>query len=489
MRLTIKYNLFFACFGSILLFSCKKWDEHNKATTPSSNQTLFQEISKRQNLSTFSEYLAKTGLDKLLASSKTFTVWAPTNDAFQSLDPSIVSDSAKLRAFLSNHIAYQSYYTSMAQTTIRVPLLNGKREDFLNKKFGDATITEADFSAKNGVLHLIDKAVPPAESAWELVNNTTAQYKQSAFIALQNYTYQDPNLAIIDSISSTTGLPVYRPGTGLVTANRFNNTVYDLKNEDRQYTLFILTDAALQTEVDSLKQFYKTGSADSTNDLATMKVLQDVIVDSLYTIDQLPSVLTSKFAVPIRINKNDIAQTIPLSNGVAYVMNKLDFLTQEKIQNVVIQGENPRGFFQPDGTPADVRSTTFYRVRQDPGTGQIFNDISLYNHGVSQLNILYQAFNLPSTKYKVYWRAVNDTISVNGTVNPLAYSQRLAMGTNASSTFGYKTVEPNDYSEVYLGEYTQDAYGTLDMFLTAAKSTSAAANRLTLDYIRLEPEF
>ncbi len=489
MRFTIKHSLVFVSFALITLAACKKWDEHNKAVTPSSNETLFQEISKQQNLSRFSEYLAKTGLDKLLASSKTFTVWAPTNDALQSLDPSIVSDTAKLRAFLSNHISYQSYYTSMAQTNIRVPLLNGKREDFLNKKFGDATITEADLSAKNGVLHLIDRAVPPAESAWELVNNTTAQYKQSAFIASQNYTYQDPNLAIIDSISSATGLPVYRPGTGLVTANRFNNTVYDLKNEDKQYTFFILNDNALKTEVDSLAAFYKTGSVDSTNDLATMKVLQDVIVDSLYTIDQLPSVLISKFGVPIRINKNDIGQTIRLSNGVAYVMNKLDFVTKEKIQNIVIQGENPRGFFRPDGTPVDVRSTTFYRLRRDPNTGQLFNDISLYNHGQSELNILYQAFNLPSAKYKVYWRAVNDTISVNGAVDPIAYSQKLAMGTRTSSTFGYKSVAPNDYSEVYLGEYTQDAYGTLDIFLTAAKSTSAAANRLTLDYIRLEPEF
>jgi hypothetical protein len=240
--------------------------------------------------------------------------------------------------------------------------------------------------------------------------------------------------------------------------------------------------------VDSLTAFYKTSSPDSTNDLATMKVIQDVIVDSLYTIDQLPPVLTSKFGVPIRINKNDIAQTIRLSNGVAYVMNKLDFFTKEKIQNIFIQGENPRGFFRADGTPVDVKTTTFYRVKKD-STGQIFNDIFLYNHGVAQLNIQYTAFNLPSMNYKVYWRTANDTISVNGNVNPITFKQRLAMSTRTNATFPYTDVKPLNYNEVYLGIYNQANYGNLEMFLTAANSTSAGTNNLTLDYIRLEPQF
>lgn len=489
MRFTIKNILFFAFSGLLSLSSCKKWDDHNKALTPASGLTLLQEINKRPELSKFAQYLVKTGLDKELASSKTYTVWAPTDAALQGLDASIVADSAKLRAFLSNHISYQSFYTGMAQSGIRVPLINGKREDFLNKKFADANITAADFSASNGVLHEIDKMVPPKQSAWELVNNTMSLYKESNFIVSQNYTYQDPNLAVIDSISSTTGQPVYRPGTGMVTANRFNSQVYDLKNEDRQYTFFILTDDALKTEVDSLAGYYVTGTPDSTNNLATMKVIQDVVVEGLYPIDQLPPALISRFGVPIPIDKNNIVQTIQLSNGVAYVINKLDFLTSDKMQNVFIQGEYPRGFFRPNGDPVDVRSTTFYRVRKDPNTGEVFNDIYLYNHGIAQLGILYQAFNLPSMKYKVYWRAVNDTIRVNGTINPASFSQRLAMGTQGSATFPYKAVNANDYSEIYLGEYTQTSYGKLDMFLTAANSTSAAANRMTLDYIRLEPQF
>jgi uncharacterized surface protein with fasciclin (FAS1) repeats len=479
-----KKNIFLPVLMVFTLAACKKWDDHTAVANPALQTNLFEEISKKPTLSKFTEYLVKTGLDKELAASKTFTVWAPSNDALQSLDPAIAADTAKLAAVLRNHIAYQLYYTSSTQATVRVPMLNGKQVNFGGKKFDDANITEGNLPARNGVFHVIDKLVPPLQNVWEFVNSTTAQYNQNAFIASQNFTFQDPNLAIVDSISSTTGLPIYRPGTGMVTRNRFNDLVYDLKDEGRLYTYFVLNNAALKTEVDSLGVFYKTSTVDSTNMLSTMGVVQDAVVEGLYTIDQLPPFLTSKFGVAIPIDKNAIVSTQRVSNGVVYVMNKMDFLTSQKIKTVIIQGEFPRGFYNATGVPVDVRTTTFYRVRTNPVTAKNFNDIFIYNHGVSGLNVLYQAFNLPSVKYKVYWLAVNDTLRVNNVVNPVAFNQRLAMGSRTATTFANVSVPINTYTEVYLGEYTKQTFGTLDMFLTASGTGS-----LSLDYIRLEPQF
>src|SRR6478735_1483116 len=100
---------------ALCLLGCKKWEEHTALDNQDLAKTLLDEVSQRSNLSKFTEYLKKTGLDKELASSKTYTVWAPTNDALQNLDPTIVADSAKLRRFIANHIAYQSFFLRNAQ--------------------------------------------------------------------------------------------------------------------------------------------------------------------------------------------------------------------------------------------------------------------------------------------------------------------------------------------------------------------------------------
>ena len=55
--------------------------------------------------------------------------------------------------------------------------------------------------------------------------------RRNAYIVGLNYNAFDPARAIIDSISVLTGLPVYRPGTGIVQRNYYNDQVYDLKRE------------------------------------------------------------------------------------------------------------------------------------------------------------------------------------------------------------------------------------------------------------------
>jgi uncharacterized surface protein with fasciclin (FAS1) repeats len=493
----VKYSLIISTVLIIGLYSCKKWDEHTAVVNPAATETIFEQISKRTNLNKFEEYLLKTGLDKELNSSKIYTVWAPTDDALNSLDPAIISDSARLRLFMSNHISTQAFYTTNVQTSVRVPLLNGKRATLTTTKFDEASITEANFTARNGVLHIIDKAAPLLQNLWEFINSTSAQYAQNAFIVSQNFTGFDPSTAIIDSISSTTGLPIYKPGTGLTSRNRYNDQVYDLKNETKQYTYFLLNNAALKKEVDSLTTFYKTSTSDSTNNLSNMSVVRDAIVEGEYSIEQLPATLVSKFGVVIPINKNAIVETHRVSNGVVYIVNELNFLTKDKIQNLFVQGENPRGYFRPTGEGVNPSNSIFIRNRANPITKVLFTDLYALGHGIAGLAINYQISNVPSAKYKVYWVAVNDTISITNnfwptlptatTPNPSPlFQQRLAMGSQTATTFPYINVQHLNYNEVLLGEYTQTAYGTLNMFLIAALT---GANNLTLDYIRLEPQF
>ena len=480
---------------SIFLIACKKWDDHTALKDQNLNLNLLQAVSERPNLSKFYEYLQKTGLDKELSSSKTYTVWAPTNDALQNLDPAIAADSARLRKLIANHIAFQQFFTRDVPLAegMRIPMLSGKRIGFLKNKFDDASIIESDKFVNNGVLHLVDKIAPVLSNAWELVNETKTAFLQSAFITSLNFNGFDPSTAIIDSINAVTGQPIYRPGTGVIARNRFNDQVYDLKNEQKQYTYFILNNTGFNVEVNKLKPYYATGTADSTTNLSSFAVVKDLLVDSLMLNPaQWPDTLRliSKFGVTIPIEKSKIVETRKMSNGIAYVMSSVNFSAKSKIPTIINQGRNPSAFFRPTGELVDVRNATFYRARTHPVTGQLFNDIFLYNHGVASLNIQYQSQNTPSVKYKVSWVAVNDTLTVDrgNRINPVVFSQRLAMGSRTSTSFALIAVNPNNYNEVSLGEYTQTGYGDLNMFLTAANSGTAGVNSLSLYYIKLVPD-
>ena len=493
LKTTILPVLLFA----LCLTACKKWDDHTKVDDAALTRTLADEISQRPDLSRFYEYLKKTGLDKELSSSKTYTVWAPVNDALQNLDPAVIADTVRLRQFIGNHISNQSYYVRNAQAPVRVPMLNGKRVLFTGAKFDDANLTEADKSMGNGVLHVVSKTAPVYPNAWELVNDTKANFQQSAFILTLTRKVFDATNAVVDSINSQTGRPVYRPGTDSVLRNSFNTDVYDLQSEDKQYTYFILNDAALSTETGKLNPYFKTSTADSTRSLAQFAVVKDLIVEGELPLAQLPVLLSSKFGVKIPIDKSKIVETRRLSNGIAYVISGIGFDVKEKITAVVVQGENYRGFFDATGAVVTPRqnnvSAVMVRSRVNPVTGLPFTDLFVYNHGISALSVLYRAPNLSSVKYKVYWVAVNDTLIVDRTnaVVPAVFNQRLAMGTFNANFLPNATglsVAPLSYTEIYLGDWVQASYGGLNMFLTAAASTAAALNKLNLDYIRLVPD-
>src|ERR1700749_555217 len=108
----------------ILLFTgCKKQTGEHNETDQSLEKNLFQMISADANLSTFTNYLKQTGYDSVLGSSRGYTVYAFPNSVLATLDPAVVNNPARLKAFIGNHIALQKYFAS---TTKRVPMLNGK---------------------------------------------------------------------------------------------------------------------------------------------------------------------------------------------------------------------------------------------------------------------------------------------------------------------------------------------------------------------------
>jgi Fasciclin domain len=528
-----KKFLLLAVILTIILSGCKKWDDHIAVNNQDLTQDLYTVVKNDPALSRFAELVTQAGLDSLLKSPKTFTVWAPSNTALATLDPSIPNDINKLRSFILNHISYQLYFTKDAQTSIRIGMLNGKYNNFLANKFEDAALTSADKYVRNGVLHVIDKYIPVLPNLWDYINSTTATYRQNSFVAGLNFLTFDPSLAIIDSISATTGLPIYHPGTGIVIKNSFNEKVFDTRREDKQFTYFIIADAGLTLKSDSLKPYFATASPTRTDSLAKWYVVKDLIVENLYpTTASLPAVLISKFGVPIPINTSLIIDSKKVSNGMVYVLSLSGITTASKFQQIIVQGENPSGF------QSDKTSNTSYRIRKDrPDTTKTYSDLMVSGHGVTDYYAFYRLNEMPTMKYNVYARAINDfqtqvvfqSVSLFSFVPPAAFTQIPGVPVfiptaprspaqlwypvpstrggvaplPAIYTFvppGFAAVSlssPNGaFTETFLGSFTSNSFGTLDIRLMSGATATlptlpvfgaTGSGPIVLDYLRIVP--
>lgn len=456
---------------------CNKWKDATTVTQQDLTINLLQAISSNPDLSKFRQYVAQAGLDSVLQVSKTFTVWAPTNAAIQALDPAVVSDPVKLKAFILNHISNQLYFTRDVAVPQRIAMLGGKYNSFSTIKFDEAPLLTTDRYVSNGVLHTINGIVPPLQNIWDFVNSTKAQYAQNAYLVSLNYNGFDASQAVIDSISVLTGLPIYHPGTGIVQRNYFNDRVYDLKREDKQYTYFVMQDANFVVEADSLKNYYATGVTTQTDSLTRWNVVKDLVYDVPYAnMLAVPPALVSKSGITVPLSPVFLVEAKRFSNGYVYVMSKVDVPTVNKFLPITIQGENPSGFL------TDKSGNTNYRQRFNPVTGLNFSDILVSGHGVTTYYSFYRINEMPSIKYQVYAFGINDFQS--GTFSQTINAWHNGLGAlQGTLTHAVPLVTAtNAYTEVNLGQITITRFGTVDWRLT-----STTTNPIVLDYLRLVP--
>lgn len=507
-----RYWLLIVCSTIIITESCKKWEDHIALPQQQLSETVLEHMRKDPQLSSFVAYAEQTGLDSILNASKNITVFAPTNDALAAIPNTVKTDLAQLKAYLQNHISSNAYFIRDAVDSLRVPMLNGKRIFFINKKFDDANIVEADTYLKNGVLHKIDKAIALMPSVWEFIVQTKNDYAQNAYISSLNFLGQDPSLAQLDSINPNTGEPVYVPGTGIVTINTFKTKVLDVAKEDSLFTYILLTNDAFTTEKNKLLPYFNSRSTDTTTNNASWAVVKDFAIRGLYNEANLPAVLQSKFGVHVQMNKSSIVSVKKLSNGIAYIMSAANTPVQEKIPVVYVEGETPYSL------SVNSSATVFYRQRKDSITGRNFNDIYL-NMGSGGANryATYFSNQLFTTKYKVYMMSLSDKVTSGqgdgtyGTDSTLAHIVKVfnAQGADSLRFESSVNVTPNTYTEFYLGEFANDQYnwllsypsstpdGKSYIFNPATKyirlqAPATAVGRpfnLTLNYLRFEPVF
>jgi len=460
------------------LNSCKNaMDEHIEVVNIDNTVDLFEKIAAQPNLSKFSGFIKSTGYDKILTSSQSYTVWAPTNDALATLDAAISADPVKLKDFVANHVAYTTITTPKnIGDTLRVSLMNKKYATIVGDKYEEASVVGSGKFVRNGALYVIDKAVETKKNVWEYMLGSTDAPLQTSYISnISTLVIDSANAAIIGYTNS--GAPIFAPNPPMVSRNAYWTTVADLRTENQQYTFFMLPDAVYNSEAAKLTPYFSVSDK--------FALVRDLTVKGLYTLDKLPDTLLSTRGVKIPVSKAAIVKSYRASNGIVYVVNALPFRLKDKVPVFKIEGENPFSF------RADRTNNTFYRLKLD-NNNVPYRDIEVYNHAIAEYYIRYYRTAVPFVKYKVYARAIAGAAGDSQVAN---FTQRYFIYNPLTSTidlpvydlFATQTVTPLNYSEVYLGDYSPKQFGVLDLRLTSANSTAVNVNTLILDYLRFEP--
>lgn len=135
--------------------------------------TIAETAMADKNFSTLVEAVKAADLADTLKGEGPFTVFAPTNEAFEKVGKEkiaeLLKDKAKLKEILTAHVVKGTWAAA------DVAKLNGKEAETLQgTKFpikvegdkvmiGTATVTKTDIKCKNGVIHVIDTVLMPKE--------------------------------------------------------------------------------------------------------------------------------------------------------------------------------------------------------------------------------------------------------------------------------------------------------------------------------------
>jgi uncharacterized surface protein with fasciclin (FAS1) repeats len=493
-----KLSIFFLAI--VFLASCKdKWDDHNAVNENALSENLIQLISADTSFSVFYSYLQKTGYDKLLAQSQMFTVWAPGNSALAELDQSIINDSAKLRAFVGNHIAYKQYSTSQSADSVEIKMINGKN---LYYKTADTAIGGKALDKKvrnvychNGILHKISSVLYAKDNIWEYYNSLGDDV-----LTLQKY-YLSLVSKVFDESSSTrtgtdpsTGKPVY--DTVWAYKNVFLNTIADVSNEDSLYTFFVIKDGAFSKEYTKMAAYIRDTSQYSeslTKYYINYDINKDIVVRGKFMPGHLPTTLVSINGIQIPSSKIAIDSYYECSNGIVYVVSNFDIPIENKIPTVLVEGED---YISTRDSALKAVSVSLLGIRARTwasGGKDLMVPGGSTGHKTPYLNVSYRTPSyVYAMTYKVYWKAINDfqtdSFQQKIAIDPINGTELRDVSLDVTSLKYIKAHSGSTYQETYLGDYTFIDYRKAMLYLVANGTTGSAPNDpIVLDYLKLVP--
>ena len=130
---------------SLFVFVSCDDDEDNVVPEPTAN--IVEYISSQPNFATLETAILTAGLETVLSGNGPFTVFAPSNEAFNNLDSNTLNTILSTPELLTSLLQYHVVSGKVSSSD----LSNGE----------DANILEVNIQGSNGVIHVIDKVLIP----------------------------------------------------------------------------------------------------------------------------------------------------------------------------------------------------------------------------------------------------------------------------------------------------------------------------------------
>lgn len=144
-------------------------------TADANRPSIFAALQEESRFSRFAAAVDSAGLRPTLSGPGPFTVFAPTNEAFESMgnggfDEMLSAESPdRLREVLLHHITNGERSSDDLQAGATLRTLEGSDLSVSGAgdslEVGGAVVTEPDIRASNGIIHAIDQVLTPSESA------------------------------------------------------------------------------------------------------------------------------------------------------------------------------------------------------------------------------------------------------------------------------------------------------------------------------------
>lgn len=194
------------------LVSCSKDDETPMAET----KNIVQTASSDSRFSILTDAINKAGLAEALEGPGPFTVFAPTNDAFNALFTQLgvtgVNDlsAEALTPILLNHVVSGNvkstdvttgYVSSLNNTAPGQNMVKVFTEKSGNVMVDGSKVIIADVTASNGTIHAIDKVILPANVVMHAINNPNFSILVEAVV----------KAGLVEALSGTGPFTVFAP--------------------------------------------------------------------------------------------------------------------------------------------------------------------------------------------------------------------------------------------------------------------------------------
>lgn len=417
--------------GLVLAVGCQDhlWDDHYGLNPSTETRNLIQVLEGMPEYSAFCDVVKRHGMDSVLVTDQTFTMWVPDNNAMAGF----VEDANTQAQFLENHIARYLYGTiDLADTSaVRVKMLNGKSQNYAVEggqyTFAGVPVEMGNIVAANGMIHTLSQRAPFYYNLYEhICQKGNGTDSIAAFLtSFDEYTFDEEASTAIGKDSQ--GKVVY--DSVFIFNNDWLRRYGFLHSEDSVYTMIVPTDAGWKDSRSRMESYFRT-FGETLRDTVTSLIIPDreyaigtPLADSLSEAylkqaicmdlvfrknldfasvpgDSLASTSGNVFHHPVYLLEG--ASEISVSNGRIWSTDRLQYKPEESwLKPIVVEAENTAGR-ESNYAVISSRSASATHFR-DSVSEERFIEVTATSENPRQQPVV--QFTVPNTlaaKYNVY---------------------------------------------------------------------------------------